>query len=194
MTLDTASRVAVGAAVLAMIAVRAPHGQRSRAVAVAKSFRGRAEAALLTVAWISFVVPLVWICGGMPDATARAHSWTLLVSGAVLTAASLVLFHRSHADLAANWSITLEIREGHSLVTSGVYRRIRHPMYAALLLFGAGVALMLPDVAAGPSYLAAMVLLTALRLGPEERMMAATFGDAWTRYAAATKRLVPFLW
>jgi protein-S-isoprenylcysteine O-methyltransferase Ste14 len=44
----------------------------------------------------------------------------------------LWLFYRSHADLGTNWSITLEIREQHRLITQGVYRRIRHPMYSAL--------------------------------------------------------------
>src|SRR5262245_49822307 len=37
--------------------------------------------------------------------------------GAATMAASLWLFWRSHADLGQNWSVSLEIREGHQLVT-----------------------------------------------------------------------------
>ena len=33
-------------------------------------------------------------------------------------------------DLGTNWSITLEVREQHRLISHGVYRRIRHPMYS----------------------------------------------------------------
>jgi len=83
----------------------------------------------------------------------------------------LWLFQLSHADLGANWSITLEVREKHTLVTQGVYRRVRHPMYTALLLYSVGQALVLPNYVAGPSYGVTMALLVALRIGPEERMM-----------------------
>ena len=48
--------------------------------------------------------------------------------GTVVIALSLWLFWRSHSDLGLNWSVSLEIRQGHELVTHGVYRHIRHPM------------------------------------------------------------------
>lgn len=194
MTLDTASRIAVAAALVAMIAIRAPHGQRSRAVPVARNFRDRAETLVLGIAMLAFLVPLVWLACGALGAADRGHSWALLWSGCAATAAGLWLFHRSHADLGRNWSVTLEIREGHSLVTGGVYSRIRHPMYSALLLYSAGLALALPNWIAGPSYLVSMALLVAVRIGREERMMAETFGDEHAAWAARTARLVPFVW
>lgn len=194
MTLDAVTRLAAVLALVAMIAIRAPHGQRSRSVAVARSFRGRAEAVALAVAMLAFLVPIVWLVGGWLDFAERAHGAATLAAGCGVTVAGLWLFHRSHADLGTNWSITLEIREGHTLVTSGVYRRVRHPMYAALLLYGLGLALIVPNWVAGPAYAVAMAILLALRLGPEERMMAATFGDAWTAWAARSWRLVPWMW
>jgi protein-S-isoprenylcysteine O-methyltransferase Ste14 len=39
-----------------------------------------------------------------------------------------------------NWSIALEVREKHQLVTQGIYRHIRHPMYLALLLYSSALA------------------------------------------------------
>ncbi|MCE9635442.1 MAG: isoprenylcysteine carboxylmethyltransferase family protein [Planctomycetes bacterium] len=194
MTLDAASRIAVAAALVAMIAIRAPHGQRSRSIPVARSFRDRADSAVLAVAMVSFVVPVAWLVCGALDAAERVHSWTLLSCGCAAVVGGLWLFHCSHADLGTNWSVTLEIREGHTLVTSGVYSRIRHPMYTSLLLYSLGLALALPNWIAGPSYLASMLLLVAVRLAREERMMAATFGDAFTAWSARTARLVPFVW
>ena len=117
-----------------------------------------------------------------------------LVSGTLCLAAGLWLFHRSHADLGTNWSITLEVREKHQLVAHGAYRWVRHPMYLSLLIYSAGQALVLPNWAAGPSYGVAMILLFALRVGPEERMMREEFGKDYDDYAAATKRLVPGVW
>jgi protein-S-isoprenylcysteine O-methyltransferase Ste14 len=112
----------------------------------------------------------------------------------VCLALGLWLFHRSHADLGTNWSITLEVREEHRLVTHGIYRRIRHPMYAALLLYSLGIALVLPNWIAAPSYGVVLSLLIAFRLGPEERMMLEEFGEDYEAYRARTRRLVPRLW
>ena len=52
--------------------------------------------------------------------------------GTLIIAAALWLFWRSHADLGPNWSVTLELRKEHELIENGVYRSIRHPMYAAI--------------------------------------------------------------
>src|SRR5437868_13339484 len=65
--------------------------------------------------------------------------------GAAVMIVAIWLFWRSHADLGLNWSATLEIRKGHQLVTGGVYRRIRHPMYSSIFLFSAAQAMLLPN-------------------------------------------------
>lgn len=188
------ARGAVIAATVAMIAIRAPHGQRSRAVRTERSYKGALETALLTLAWASFVLPIVWVASPWLAFADYPLLPVPFAAGVALFAIGLWLFHRSHADLGTNWSITLEVREGHRLVTGGVYRTVRHPMYLALLLYSAGQALALPNWVAGPSYLAAMLVLVALRLGPEERMMRERFGDEYAGYASRAKRLIPWIW
>lgn len=187
-------KAAIVLASIVMVVIRAPHGHRSQQVKVAQSRKGTLETALLTLAWISFFVPLVWAASSalaLADYPARVP---VFVAGVIVLAWSLYLFHRSHVDLGTNWSITLEVRESHTLVTRGLYTRVRHPMYLALLLYGLGQALAVPNWIAGPSYLVALGLLVALRLGPEERMMRDRFGADWDAYAASTKRLVPGVW
>jgi hypothetical protein len=44
-----------------MFVIRAPHGHRSRTVPVVKSRKGKLEIALLTFAWITFFLALIWI-------------------------------------------------------------------------------------------------------------------------------------
>jgi protein-S-isoprenylcysteine O-methyltransferase Ste14 len=179
---------------IVMVAIRAPHGQRSRGVPVAKSRKGRLEIALLTIAWVAFFLPLIWIATpALAFADCQLHPIPL-AAGALCLAFGLWLFHRAHADLGTNWSITLEVREQHQLVTHGVYRWVRHPMYLALLIYSVGQALVLPNWLAGPSYGVAMLLLFALRLGPEQRMMLETFGKDYEAYLATTKRLIPGVW
>ena len=179
---------------VAIIVIRAPHGHRSRTIPVAKSRKGTLEIVLLTIAWLSFFLTLIWVVTPVLAFADYPLHPALFVAGTLLIAIGLWVFYRSHADLGTNWSITLQIRERHQLVTHGVYRWSRHPMYLALLLIATGQALALPNWLAGPSYLVAMLLLVSLRLGPEERMMREEFGKDYVAYAATTKRLVPGIW
>jgi protein-S-isoprenylcysteine O-methyltransferase Ste14 len=177
-----------------MIAIRHPHEKRSHDIKVVKTRKGTIEIVLLTVVGISFLLPFVWIVTPVLAFADYSLRSIPLIIGVTFIALGLWLFYRSHADLGVNWSTTLEVREKHQLVTQGVYRQIRHPMYLAFLLHAGGQALVLPNWVAGPSYLVAFTLLFALRLGPEERMMREEFGKDYEEYSARTKRLIPRLW
>lgn len=188
------AKTVILAASVVMIAIRAPHGHRSRGVKVVKSRKGTVETFLLTLAWLGFLAPLVWIASpafSFAEYPLRAGA---LVAGIACLAVGLWFFYRSHAALGTNWSITLEVREQHRLITDGVYRRIRHPMYMALLLYSVGQALVIPNWVAGPSYLIAFGILFTFRVRAEERMMLDQFGDQYAAYMARTKRLVPGVW
>lgn len=111
--------------------------------------------------------------------------------GTLLMPFGLWLFWRAHADLGRQWSVTLELSEGHRLVTHGVYRRLRHPMYAAFFLLATSQALLLQNWIAGPAALFAVTLLYAIRVPNEERMMADAFGDEYLRWRQATGALWP---
>jgi protein-S-isoprenylcysteine O-methyltransferase Ste14 len=179
---------------IVMVVIRAPHGQRSRTVPVVRSRKGLLEIVLLTIAWIAFFLPLVWIVSPLFEFADYPLHPILLVAGIVCLALGLWLFYRSHADLGTNWSITLEVRAQHQLVTHGLYRWVRHPMYLSLLVYSLGQALALPNWFAGPSYGIAMLLLFALRVRREEHMMLEQFGKDYEAYAATTRRLIPGVW
>lgn len=188
------AKAVVLAGTVVMVAIRAPHGRRSGSVKVAKSHKTPLETGLLVLAWVGFFIPLIWIASSafaFGEYTLRTGP---LVAGVVCLVIGLWLFYRSHADLGTNWSITLEVRERHRLITKGVYRRIRHPMYSALVLYSAGQALVIPNWVAGPSNLIAFAVLFALRVRAEEKMMADEFGDEYIAYTTRTKRLVPGIW
>lgn len=186
-----AARIVVAAALVASIALRAPHARASEQLPVAQSRRSGRERLLLLLVGIGFFAPLPWIVSpALAFADYPLHP-AAFAAGCVLLVAGLWLFHRSHVDLGRQWSVTLELREGHRLVTSGVYSRVRHPMYTSILLHAAGQALALPNWVAGPAFLVGMSLLVAFRLGAEERMLRDAFGPEWDAYAARTHRLVP---
>jgi protein-S-isoprenylcysteine O-methyltransferase Ste14 len=97
------------------------------------------------IRWIGFFVPLIWVASPAFSFAEYALDTGQFVAGAMCLVIGLWLFYRSHADLGTNWSITLEVGEQHQLITQGVYRRIRHPMYSALALYSISQALIIPN-------------------------------------------------
>jgi protein-S-isoprenylcysteine O-methyltransferase Ste14 len=188
------AKAVILAASVVMVAIRAPHGQRSRRVKVVAHRKGGRETALLALAWAGFFVPLIWIASPVFSFAEYRLRAGPLAAGIACFVAGLWLFYRSHADLGTNWSITLEVREQHRLITHGVYRRVRHPMYSALLLYSIGQAFVIPNWVAGPSNLVAFGILYACRVGAEEAMMRDQFGGEYRDYSSRTRRLVPWIW
>jgi protein-S-isoprenylcysteine O-methyltransferase Ste14 len=190
---------AVAKAVFVLLAVgwyviRFPYARRSRRTPVARSARGAREIALLLISLSGLgILPLVYVATGFPqfaDYTFRpAQAWL----GAAVALASLTMFHLTHRALGRNWSVTLEVRESHKLVTEGVYGRVRHPMYTAFWLWAVAQALLLPNWAAGLSGLLGFGTLYFFRVGQEERLMIEAFGDAYRAYMERTTRLIPWL-
>jgi len=113
--------------------------------------------------------------------------------GVIVMSVALWLFWRAHADLDRNWSITLELRKGHQLITHGVYRAIRHPMYAAILLFGLAQGLLLQNWLAGWSAAVTFAVMYIGRVRREEQMMCEFFGEKYREYMRQTGRLFPRL-
>ncbi len=175
--------------------IRGPHGKRSGQIRVVDDRRGSLETALLLVMTAASVVfPLLWLFTPLFRFADHPLRPACFWSGALLETAGLWLLYRSHSDLGTNWSITLQVRENHGLVTTGVYRRVRHPMYTAFFLMAFAQALFLPNWLVGWFYPAAFLVMFCSRLGPEERMMRERFGSAYDAYCRRSQRLVPGLW
>lgn len=181
--------------IIGWYAIRYPFERRARRVRVVGHARSLSERAGLAIATIGLgVVPGIHVATGFPRTLSYEPHLAALVIGAAVYAAALWLFRRSHRDLGRNWSITLEIREEHRLVTGGVYALVRHPMYSAFWLMGLGQAFLIPNWVAGFAGLAGIFVLFFLRVAKEERMMLATFGDQYRDYMQRTKRIIPYVY
>lgn len=113
--------------------------------------------------------------------------------GTVLFLTAIWLLHRSHADLGKLWSPTVEPETNQKLVTDGVYKRVRHPMYSAHVLWGTAQILLLPNLIAGPLALGLIFAVIGLRIPREEKAMLEEFGDDYRRYIKTTGRIMPKL-
>ena len=113
------------------------------------------------------------------------------VVGAVIFISSLWVLWRSHADLADNFTPSLFIRSNHRLVTNGIYRKIRHPMYLSFYMWAIGQALLIQNWIAGPLGLFAFGLIYLFRIEREERQLLEKFGAEYKNYMKSTRRLFP---
>jgi protein-S-isoprenylcysteine O-methyltransferase Ste14 len=172
--------------------IRYPHQRRSRKTPVADRRDRRREQMLMVISYSGlFAIPLIYVLTGEPKfADYEFHPIQAWI-GTLVLAAGMALLYCTHRDLGRAWSITLEIRDQHTLVTHGIYERLRHPMYAAFWLWAISQALLLPNWIAGFSGLMGFGTLFFARVGYEERMMLETFGDDYRAYMARTYRLIP---
>lgn len=156
-------------------------------------FGGLEKALLAAMAPGTLLLPILYLFTPLLSFADYELAPAVQFVGGVLMVASLWLFYRSHADLGQNWSVSLELMEGHQLVTGGVYHAIRHPMYASIWLWAIAQGLLLENWLAGWSVLPAFAAMYFLRIPREEKLMTEKFGDTYRDYMLRTGRLLPRL-
>lgn len=192
--IETIAAVVWSLGIVAWCAIRYPHQRRARKLQVTRHKRSAEEKLLLTGTSFGLVfVPVIWLTTGWPSSFDYTLNPFAAIAGAVCMLAFLWLFHLVHQQLGRNWSITLEIRQEHKLVTEGLFRHVRHPMYSSFWLWAVAQALLLPNWIAGLAGLVSISALYFRRVYREEQMMVETFGPEYRTYMAKTKRIIPWL-
>lgn len=181
--------------ILYALLVDIPFRRRSRGKTIASDENTPLHIPLMALAYVGGrLLPLIYVFTSWLDfAEYRLPQWARW-GGAILFAGALLLLRRARTDLGRSWSATLQVVDEHALVTQGIYRHIRHPMYAALWLWSIAQLLMFANWIAGPSMLISFLPLYLYRVPREEQMMLARFGPAYTAYMAQTGRVIPRLW
>lgn len=180
--------------------IRYPHRRRHRREWRRKELaESRLTAADFALDMLSFtgsdIIPLVYVLTSRLDFAdyglpRKVRAGAGLI-GTATFAGALWLLRRSHADLGRNWTPTLQLTQDHALVTEGVYRHVRHPIYAALWLWGVAQALLLHNWIAGPAGLVTFLPVYLVRVPREEQMMLDHFGEAYRAYTERTGRVIP---
>ncbi len=127
-------------------------------------------------------------------------SWLFLLISAVLPALgfySLWMIGRPKGGRSVDREVVarngeLWVERTTALVTVGIYKHIRHPLYASLLYGAVGVFLKDPSVLGGVLALATSVF-AFLTARVEETEMLSKFGADYTAYMKRTTRFVPFV-
>jgi protein-S-isoprenylcysteine O-methyltransferase Ste14 len=142
---------------------------------------------LLNLALLLLFVPIPWLNARVIPAGVFTTVAGFLVQGAGF---GLAAWARRH--LGRQWSGAVTIKVDHRLVTTGPYRRVRHPIYTAMLTMAIGTALVSGRVHA----LVGVVVMAgayARKIPLEERVLAGEFGDEFARYRGASAALVPWV-
>jgi len=144
----------------------------------------------LSICWLSAVVLYVGAAQLVATFALPIFDW-LRWCGVGSAVSGLALLYWADQCLGQNLSVTLKIREGHTLVTHGPYRWVRHPAYTATLLYSLSMGWITANRLLAAMFFLPMFGLIALRVGREERMMLGQFGDEYRRSMARTGRFLP---
>ncbi|MGL4441178.1 MAG: protein-S-isoprenylcysteine O-methyltransferase [Bosea sp. (in: a-proteobacteria)] len=180
--------------VTAWYVLRIPFERKARKAKIVRDEMATPERIRLAVSLSGLgVVPFIYIATGFPGLADYAFQPILALLGVFAALAALVMFRLTHKALGRNWSVSLQLKDEHKLVTDGIYARIRHPMYTAFWLMALAQALLLPNLVAGFAGIIGFGTLYLLRVRQEEDLMLKGFGPEYQAYMDRTGRVLPKL-
>ena len=167
--------------------------RRARRLSPAVKHNSLLDRLLLYLSSFANLIPLVYVFTSWLDfANYNLPAWIGWL-GSLIFAGSGALIWKTHKDLGRNWTPSLTFRDGHYLVTDGIFQYLRHPMDTAHLLWGLAQVLMLHNWIAGFAYLVLIIPRTLVRIQNEEKIMLEKFGGDYRRYMEKTGGLYPRL-
>lgn len=129
----------------------------------------------------------------------------LIIIASILTKATNVNFYAlvavvigglinlfSLINIGKNFSARVQPSSGHFLVTSGIYKFIRHPRYLGLSLLHFGLAISINHLLAFTGFLTCLIGFL-FRVNIEEEHLARLYGHAWFSYVQNSWKLIPFI-
>ena len=153
---------------------------------------GRSRGGRFAGARVAAIIVIVYLARALGF---RSHS---VQNDPVLTGVGLALFVLGLAlaiwariYIGRNWGMPMTRRDEPELVTTGPYRRVRHPIYTGMILavLGTALATTLYGLIA-VAVLSAYFIYSATR---EESFLAEQFPDTYPAYKRSTKMLIPFV-
>jgi protein-S-isoprenylcysteine O-methyltransferase Ste14 len=159
----------------------------------------KAKKSSMIVLILIFIIAQLWVLGAFIfiinpfflDWSAFLFPLWVRWIGVILTVLGMCVEFSTQIYLGRNYSTLLHIQEEQSLITTGPYRYVRHPMYTALITVGIGLSLLSANWYFGLPFIATIVVII-LRIKKEEEAMIKSFGEEYIQYMKRTKRFIPF--
>lgn len=111
-----------------------------------------------------------------------------------LFAMGLIVRFVAIMSLGCHFTTRVGIQQEHVLITTGLYRYVRHPSYSGLLSGFIGAGLAMGDFLALSVLLGPLLIVLLKRIDIEERALEGYFGEAYRNYCRTTNKLIPLLY
>ena len=134
-----------------------------------------------------------WIPAWAPKAAFAVPHWLNYAAMAVMIA-GLIIRWTAILSLGKAFSVNVAIRDGQTLYRSGLYRVVRHPSYAGMLICFIAIAVVEQNWISAALVLAFPSAALLYRIQVEERALNEAFGAQYAEYSKATMRLIPGLY
>lgn len=143
--------------------------------------------------WVvaQFALMIAGLAAG-PIWRAQWHGWRTLAAGILFLLIGAWLGLRGKRDLGLNRTPFPQPKDDGQLITSGIYARLRHPLYASVIALGFAWALLWRSWPA-LGLAAAQILFFDAKARREERWLRELFPD-YAAYARRVKRFIPGLY
>src|ERR1700739_4476911 len=150
------------------------------------------------VAGVGFVVALVVAVAGpllqLSGAIAPLPGLQvegIQIAGIALAVLGIVLTVWAQLDMGDSWRVGVDASETTALVHTGMFGRVRNPIYTAMLTFDVGIALVTPNVVTIAGLILAVTALELQVRRVEEPYLRDQHGAAYRNYTASVGRFVP---
>jgi len=100
----------------------------------------------------------------------------------------------ARVTLGKQFSGHVQTTESHTLITSGIYRLVRHPAYLGYSCLLIGFPVCFGSIGGFACAVASGIPALIYRIQVEETALLRWFGEEYQQYQERTDRLVPFLW
>lgn len=141
---------------------------------------------------LGLAAPVLVLTGTVTPAAVLAHP-AVAAAGLVLGIAGLVVVLFAQSAMGTSWRIGVDDSERTELVTAGLFRTVRNPIFTGMVAVSAGVALMAPNAVA---LLGLVCLVAAMQIQVrviEEPYLRRVHGESYHRYTASAGRFLPRL-
>jgi protein-S-isoprenylcysteine O-methyltransferase Ste14 len=134
---------------------------------------------------------IVWDLVKQPQDLFTFPMHSIMGLAAIMT--GLIIMIVGQVTLWRNYSGTVVIREDHRLITHGIYRFTRNPIYLGLIIVVFGLPAFVASLYGFVSMLVLIrIILNRIRL--EEKLLTEEFQEAFRKYKETTKKLIPFIY
>lgn len=153
----------------------------------AEWFAGVGFVAALAAAVIAPVLQLL----GVVTPVEILHNPWVQTAGIVIAMIGIAATVYAQLDMGDSWRIGVDPSETTTLVRSGVFGRVRNPIFTAMITFGCGIALVTPNLVALTGFVLLVVTIELQVRVVEEPCLLTKHADAYRDYLASVGRFVP---